>query len=65
MGNLETQLLHIWSLQRFVQGVSQVVKTEMAQTVSNPKFRRVLDTDFKLQVVKMVQMVKTKGLSVS
>ena len=34
----------------------------MAQTVSNPKSRRVLDTDFKLQVV---QMVKTQGLSIS
>ena len=38
MGNLETQLFHIWSLQRFVQGVLQVVKTEMVSTVSNPKF---------------------------
>ena len=34
----------------------------MAQTVSNPKSRRVFDTDFKLQVV---QMVKTQGLSIS
>ena len=30
--------------------------------MSNPKFRRVFDTYFKLQVV---QMVKTQGLSVS
>ena len=34
----------------------------MAQVVSNPKSRRVLDTDFKLQVV---QMVKAQGLSIS
>ena len=34
----------------------------MAQTVSNPKSRRVFDTDFKLQVV---QMVKTQGLSIA
>ena len=34
----------------------------MAQTVSNPKSRRVFDTDFKLQVV---QMVKTQGLIIS
>ena len=33
----------------------------MAQTVSNPKSRRVFDTDFKLQVV---QMVKAQGLSI-
>ena len=30
--------------------------------MSNPKSRRVFDTDFKLQVV---QMVKTQGLSIS
>ena len=34
----------------------------MAQTVSNPKSKRVFDTSFKLQVV---QMVKVQGLSVS
>ena len=34
----------------------------MTQTVSNPKSRRVIDTDFKLQVV---QMVKTQGLIIS
>ena len=34
----------------------------MAQTVSNPKSRRVFDTDFKLQVV---QMIKKQGLSIS
>ncbi len=34
----------------------------MAKTVSNPKSRRVFDTDFKLQVV---QMVKAQGLSIS
>ena len=34
----------------------------MAQTVSNPKSKRVFDTSFKLQVV---QMVKAQGLSVS
>ena len=34
----------------------------MAQTVSNPKSRRIFDTDFKLQVV---QMVKTQGLSIA
>ena len=34
----------------------------MAQTMSDTKFRRVFDTDFKLQVV---QMVKTQGLSIS
>ena len=33
----------------------------MAKPVSNPKSRRVFDTDFKLQVV---QMVKTQGLSI-
>ena len=33
----------------------------MARSVSNPKFRRVFDTDFKLQVV---QMVKAQGLSI-
>ena len=33
----------------------------MARTVSNPKSRRVFDTDFKLQVV---QMVKAQGLSI-
>ena len=65
MGNPVGRLLRRWSLQRFVQGASQIVKTEMASTVSNPEFRRVLDTDFKLQVVKMVQMVKTQGLSIS
>ena len=32
----------------------------MAQTVSNPKSRRIFDADFKLQVV---EMVKTQGLS--
>ena len=30
--------------------------------MSNPKFRRIFDTDFKLQVV---QMVKTQGLSIN
>ena len=34
----------------------------MAQTVSNPKSRRVFDTSFKLQVV---QMVKAQGLSIA
>ena len=33
----------------------------MARPVSNPKFRRVFDTDFKLQVL---QMVKAQGLSI-
>ena len=33
----------------------------MARPVSNPKSRRVFDTDFKLQVV---QMVKAQGLSI-
>jgi transposase len=34
----------------------------MAQTVSNPKSRRVFDTSFKLQVV---QMVKVQGLTIA
>ena len=34
----------------------------MAQTVSNPKSRRVFDTNFKLQVV---QIVKVQGLSIA
>ena len=34
----------------------------MAKTVSNPKFRRLLDTSFKLQVV---QMVKVQGFSIA
>ena len=34
----------------------------MAQTVRNPKSRRLFDTDFKLQVV---QMVKAQGLRIS
>ena len=34
----------------------------MAQIVSNPKSRRVFDTDFKLQVV---QMVKAQGLTIA
>ena len=38
-----------------------MVKTEVAQTVSNPKSRKVFDTDFKLQVV---QMVKTQVLGI-
>ena len=33
----------------------------MARPVSNSKFRRVFDTNFKLQVV---QMVKAQGLSI-
>ena len=33
----------------------------MARTVSNPKSRKVFDTDFQLQVV---QMVKAQGLSI-
>ena len=64
MGNPVGRLLRRWSLQRFVQGVLQLVKTEMAKTVSNPKFRRVLDTYFKLQVAQMAQRVKTQGLSI-
>ena len=38
MGNPVGQLLRIWSLQRLVQGASQIVKTQMASPVSNPKF---------------------------
>jgi hypothetical protein len=31
----------------------------MAQTVSNPKSRRVFDTDFKLQVVLRIPLIVT------
>ena len=40
----------------------RLLKPKWHKTVSNPKSRRVFDTDFKLQVV---QMVKAQGLTIA